>query len=192
MTRMFLLADLAVTTQITQKPTPATSWRELLERESQQRPACISLPWRRTRRACADLHVHSSARGSCHAGGARGEGAITRHGSAAREDPKHRTSPLSYPVARWTASSQTQTHPNRLHTHTHPPKRLAHPRSPIPPLSTLTSRATHAHPTSPRSTGFCAIRDCISSSSSSCPSSLVLVAALHPPLIPHPPPLQLL
>ena len=28
----------------------------------------------------------------------------------------------------------------------------------------LTSRATHAHPTSPRSTGFCAIWDCISSS----------------------------
>jgi len=56
--------------------------------------------------------------------------------------------------------------PNRLHTHTHPPKRLAHPRSPIPPLSTLTSRATHAHPTSPRSTGFCAIWGCISSSSS--------------------------
>ena len=58
---------------------------------------------------------------------------------------------------------------NRLHTHTHPPKRLrlAHPRSPIPPLSTLTSRATHAHPTSPRSTGFCARWDCISSSSSS-------------------------
>ena len=35
----------------------------------------------------------------------------------------------------------------------------------IPPLSTLTSRATHAHPTSPRSTGFCATWDCISSSS---------------------------
>ena len=33
--------------------------------------------------------------------------------------------------------------------------------------ATLTSRATHAHPTSPRSTGFCAIWDCISSSSSS-------------------------
>ena len=30
--------------------------------------------------------------------------------------------------------------------------RLTH--SSIPPLSTLTSRATHAHPTSPRSTGF--------------------------------------
>ena len=60
---------------------------------------------------------------------------------------------------------QTQTRPNRLHTHTHPPKRLAHPpRSPIPPFSTLTSRATHAHPTSPRSTGFCAIWGCISSS----------------------------
>jgi len=36
-----------------------------------------------------------------------------------------------------------------------------------PPLSTLTSRATHAHPTSAHSTGFCAIWDCISSSSSS-------------------------
>ena len=44
--------------------------------------------------------------------------------------------------------------PNRLHTHIHPPKRLAHPRSPIPPLSTLTSRAAHAHPTSPRNTGL--------------------------------------
>ena len=57
----------------------------------------------------------------------------------------------------------------RLRTHTHPPKRLAHPRSPIPPLSTLTSRATHAHPTSPRSTGFCAIWGCINSSSSTRP-----------------------
>ena len=65
------------------------------------------------------------------------------------------------------SDSTTQTRPNRLHTHTHPPKRLAHPRSPIPPLSTLTSSATHAHPTLPRSTGFCAIWDCISSSSSS-------------------------
>jgi len=37
----------------------------------------------------------------------------------------------------------------------------------LPPLSTLTSRAIHAHPTSPRSTGFCAIWDCTSSSSSS-------------------------
>jgi len=53
------------------------------------------------------------------------------------------------------------------HTHIHPPKRLAHPRSLIPPLSTLTLRATHAHPTSPRSTGLCAIWGCISSSSSS-------------------------
>ena len=60
---------------------------------------------------------------------------------------------------------QTQARPNRLHTHTQPPKRLAHQRSPIPPLSTLTSRATRAHPTSTRSTGFCAIWDCISSSS---------------------------
>jgi len=70
--------------------------------------------------------------------------------------------------------SQSQVHtegscglrPNRLHTHTHPPKRLAHPRSPIPPLSTLTSSATHAHPTSPSSTCFCAIWGCNSSSSS--------------------------
>ena len=123
-------------------------------------------------------------------------------------------------------------------TPTHPHKRLAHPRSPIALLSTLTSRATHAHPTSPRSTGFCAIWDCISSSSSSsslapstkpttlaccsgsagphvvprshhglgcsvaslraasstsaglsssCPSSLVLAAALAPPPLPSPP-----
>ena len=41
---------------------------------------------------------------------------------------------------------------------------LAHPRSPIPHLLTLTSRATHAHPALPRSTGFCAIWGCISSS----------------------------
>ena len=58
------------------------------------------------------------------------------------------------------------------------PEALAHSPSqmplscPIAPLSqrvasALTSRATHAHPTSPRSTGFCAIWGCISSSSSS-------------------------
>ena len=46
------------------------------------------------------------------------------------------------PQQRGPVTPQTQTRPNRLHTHTHPPKRLAHPRSPIPPLSTLTSRAT--------------------------------------------------
>ena len=61
----------------------------------------------------------------------------------------------------------------RLHTHTHPPNRLAHPRSPIPPLSTLTSRATHAHPTSPRRTRFCAIWDCASSSSGDTPNTCV-------------------
>ena len=71
------------------------------------------------------------------------------------------------PQQRGPLTPQTQTRPNRLHTHTHPPKHLAHPRSPIPPLSTLTSHAAHAHPTSPRSTGLCAIWDCISSSSSS-------------------------
>ena len=49
---------------------------------------------------------------------------------------------------RASGSTYTNTNtPNRLHTHTHPPKRLAHPRSPIPPLSTLTSRATHAQDT---------------------------------------------
>jgi len=37
------------------------------------------------------------------------------------------------------------------------------------PFSKLTSRATHAHPTSPRSTGYCTIWDCISSSSESAP-----------------------
>jgi len=50
----------------------------------------------------------------------------------------------------------------------HPPTQApCTPALAIPPLSTLTSRATHAHPTSPRSTGFCAKWDCISSSSSS-------------------------
>ena len=73
------------------------------------------------------------------------------------------------PQQRGPLTPQTETRPNRLNTHTHPPERLAHPRSPIPPLSTLTSRATHAHPTSPRSTGFCAIWGCVSSSSSSSP-----------------------
>ena len=71
------------------------------------------------------------------------------------------------PQQRGPLTPQTQTRPYRLHTYTHPPKRLAYPRLPIPPLSKLTSRATHAHPTSPRSNGFCAIWDCISSSSSS-------------------------
>jgi len=75
------------------------------------------------------------------------------------------------PQQRGPMTPQTQTRPNRLHTHTHPPKRLAHPRSPIPPLSTLTSRATHAHPTSPRSTGLCAIWGCISSSSGNKPGA---------------------
>jgi len=61
------------------------------------------------------------------------------------------------PQQRGPLTPQTQTRPNRLHTHFYPSKRLAHPRSPIPPLSKFTSRATPAHPTSPRSTGFCAI-----------------------------------
>jgi hypothetical protein len=39
-------------------------------------------------------------------------------------------------------ASDSTTRPNRLHTHAHSPKRLAHPRSLIPPLSTLTARAT--------------------------------------------------
>ena len=69
------------------------------------------------------------------------------------------------PQQRGPLTPQTQTRPNRLHTHTHPPKRLAHPRSSIPPLSKMTSRASHAHPTLTRSTGFFAIWDCISSSS---------------------------
>jgi len=40
------------------------------------------------------------------------------------------------------------TRPNRLHTHTHihSPKRLAHPRSPIPPLSALAASAALARP----------------------------------------------
>ena len=75
------------------------------------------------------------------------------------------------PQQRGPLTPQIQTRPHRLHTHTHPPKRLAHPRSPIPPLSTLTSRATHAHPTSPRGTGFCVIWDCTTSSSSSTPAN---------------------
>ena len=84
------------------------------------------------------------------------------YGSLVLSRSRHRAQPR-----RAVCHSQTQTRPNRLHTHTHPPKRLTHPRSPVPPLSTLTSRATHAHPTSPRSTGFYAIWDCISSDSSS-------------------------
>ena len=67
---------------------------------------------------------------------------------------------------------------------------LAHPRSPIHPLSTLTSRATHAHPTSPRSTGFCAIWGCISSSSSSF-SYTCLFCATAPRGDNNPPPLSL-
>ena len=46
-------------------------------------------------------------------------------------------------------ASDSKTCPNRLHTHTHPPRRLAHPRSPMPPLLTLTARATHALPLHP-------------------------------------------
>jgi hypothetical protein len=46
-------------------------------------------------------------------------------------------------------ASDSTTRPNRLHTHTHSPKRLAHPRSPIPSFSTLTARATLARPLHP-------------------------------------------
>ena len=46
-------------------------------------------------------------------------------------------------------ASDSTTHPDRLHTHTYSPKRLAHPRSPMPPLSTLTACATHALPLHP-------------------------------------------
>ena len=61
--------------------------------------------------------------------------------------------------------------------------------SPIPPLSTLTSRATHAHPTSPRSTGFCAIWDCISSSLKYRASDFVSVNIFLPlPIPPLPSP----
>ena len=99
--------------------------------------------------------------------------ATTSASDYSREDMYYNSTSIARPLRgapqqRGPLTPQTQTRPNRLHTHTHPPKRLAHPRSLIPPLSTLTSRATRAHPTSPRSTGFCAIWDCISSSSSSC------------------------
>ena len=46
-------------------------------------------------------------------------------------------------------ASDSTTRPNRLHNHTHSPRGLAHPRSPMPPLSTLTARATHALPLHP-------------------------------------------
>ena len=46
-------------------------------------------------------------------------------------------------------ASDSTKRPNRLHTHSHSPKRLAHPRSPMPPLSVLTASATHAHPLNP-------------------------------------------
>ena len=39
------------------------------------------------------------------------------------------------PQQRGALTPQTQTRPNRLHTHTHPPKHIAHLRSPIPHLS---------------------------------------------------------
>ena len=46
-------------------------------------------------------------------------------------------------------ASDFTTRPNRLHTHAHLPRRLAHPRSSMPPLSTLPARATHALPLHP-------------------------------------------
>ena len=49
----------------------------------------------------------------------------------------------------WRHHELFPTRPNRLHTHTHSPRRLSHPRSPMPPLSTLTARATHARPLLP-------------------------------------------
>ena len=46
-------------------------------------------------------------------------------------------------------ASDSTTRPNRLHNHTHSPNRLAHPHSPIPPLSTLTARTALARPLHP-------------------------------------------
>ena len=74
--------------------------------------------------------------------------------------PMEETLPLSLDPPATTAapcgrepwcSPQTQARPNRLHTHTHPPKRLAHPRSPIPHSSldtdlTRNTRAPHFTP----------------------------------------------
>ena len=59
---------------------------------------------------------------------------------------------LAQPLQGYTTikrASDPTTRPYWLHTHTHLPRRLAHPRSPIPPLSTLTARATHARPLHP-------------------------------------------
>jgi len=71
------------------------------------------------------------------------------------------------PQQRGPLTPQTQTRPNRLHTPNPPPTQAPCTPALAHTSSLDTSRATHAHPTSPRSTGFCAIWDCISSSSSS-------------------------
>jgi len=56
----------------------------------------------------------------------------------------------------------------RVRHHPGPACRLEHPLGPFPSKYLLnTSRIVHAHPTSPRSTGFCTIWGCISLSSSS-------------------------
>jgi len=69
--------------------------------------------------------------------------------------------------------------PRRLHTNTHPPKRLAHPRSPMPPLSSLTTCAyhtdTHARPLHPEalaSVPYGIVLRRSSSSSSTSPSRI--------------------
>ena len=45
-------------------------------------------------------------------------------------------------------ASDSTTRPNRLHTPTYSPRRLAHPRSPMPPLDTNRTRSARAplHP----------------------------------------------
>ena len=65
-------------------------------------------------------------------------------------------------------ASDSTTRPNRLHTHTHSPRRLGCTPALAHASFLDTNRTRNARPpTSPRSTGFCAIWGCISSSSSS-------------------------
>ena len=68
----------------------------------------------------------------------------SRASPAARSAPPATHRPALTP---WSIIPKTRRKPKVTHFHI----------SPMPPLSALTSRATHAHPTSPRSTGFCAI-----------------------------------
>ena len=137
-------------------PTVFTEWEHLAgpRRVAQARNHASLRHWQTPRAATTGRHQGDSGGQASGGGAARSRDRRTAGGLRRQQQQLRKQGSTLAPL-------HTQTRAGRWTSF----KRLAHPCSPIPPLSTLTSRATHAHPTSPRSTGFWAIWNCISSSS---------------------------